>query len=40
LNIAPPLPVAVKLSPFFSSLANMAKTLVDAGADELINLEA
>jgi dihydroorotate dehydrogenase (fumarate) len=30
------LPVAVKLSPFFSSLANMARTLVDAGADGLV----
>src|SRR5208282_3426435 len=30
------LPVAVKLSPFFSSFANMAKLLVDAGADGLV----
>jgi dihydroorotate dehydrogenase (fumarate) len=30
------LPVAVKLSPFFSSLANMARALVDAGADGLV----
>ncbi|MCP4899018.1 MAG: dihydroorotate dehydrogenase-like protein [bacterium] len=29
-------PVAVKLSPFFSSLANMSKKLVDAGADGLV----
>jgi hypothetical protein len=28
--------IAVKLSPFFSSLANMARTLVDAGADGLV----
>lgn len=30
------LPVAVKLHPFFSSFANMAKSLVDAGADGLV----
>ncbi len=30
------LPVAVKLSPFFSATANMAKRLVDAGADGLV----
>ena len=30
------LPVAVKLSPFFSSFANMAKLLVEAGADGLV----
>lgn len=30
------LPVAVKLSPFFSSLANMAARLDDAGADGLV----
>jgi len=30
------LPVAVKLSPFFSSMANMANRLVDAGADGLV----
>jgi dihydroorotate dehydrogenase (fumarate) len=30
------LPVAVKLSPFFSSFANMAKALDDAGADGLV----
>src|SRR5208337_162756 len=30
------LPVAVKLSPFFSSFANMAKALVDAGGDGLV----
>jgi dihydroorotate dehydrogenase (fumarate) len=30
------LPIAVKLSPFFSSFANMAKALVDAGADGLV----
>ena len=30
------LPVAVKLSPYFSSFANMARGLVDAGADALV----
>jgi dihydroorotate dehydrogenase (fumarate) len=30
------IPVAVKLSPFFSSVANMAKKLDDAGADGLV----
>jgi dihydroorotate dehydrogenase (fumarate) len=30
------IPVAVKLSPFFSSMANMAKRLDDAGADGLV----
>ncbi|HTW57175.1 MAG TPA: dihydroorotate dehydrogenase-like protein [Terriglobales bacterium] len=30
------IPVAVKLSPFFSNLANMAKQLDDAGADALV----
>lgn len=30
------LPVAVKLSPFFSSIANMAKRLDEAGADGLV----
>jgi dihydroorotate dehydrogenase (fumarate) len=30
------IPVAVKLSPFFSSLANMAKRLDNAGADALV----
>ena len=30
------LPVAVKLSPFFSNLANMAKRISDAGADGLV----
>ena len=30
------IPVAVKLSPFFSSLAHMAKRLDDAGADALV----
>jgi dihydroorotate dehydrogenase (fumarate) len=30
------IPVAVKLSPFFSSFANMAKRLDDAGADGLV----
>lgn len=29
-------PVAVKLSPFFSNMANMAKWLVEAGADGLV----
>ncbi|MCK5014705.1 MAG: dihydroorotate dehydrogenase-like protein [Candidatus Omnitrophica bacterium] len=30
------IPVAVKLSPFFSSIANMAKQLDDAGADAVV----
>jgi dihydroorotate dehydrogenase (fumarate) len=30
------IPVAVKLSPFFSNLANMARRLDDAGADGLV----
>lgn len=30
------IPVAVKLGPFFSSIPNMAKRLVDAGADGLV----
>jgi dihydroorotate dehydrogenase (fumarate) len=30
------IPVAVKISPYFSSTANMAKKLVDAGADSLV----
>jgi dihydroorotate dehydrogenase (fumarate) len=30
------IPVAVKLSPFFSAMANMAKRLDDAGADALV----
>ncbi len=30
------IPVAVKLSPFFSSMANMAKRIDDAGADGLV----
>ncbi len=30
------IPIAVKLSPFFSSMANMAKRLDDAGADALV----
>jgi dihydroorotate dehydrogenase (fumarate) len=30
------IPLAIKLSPFFSSMANMAKWLVDAGADGLV----
>ena len=30
------LPLAVKLSPFFSNMANMAKRLSDAGADSLV----
>jgi dihydroorotate dehydrogenase (fumarate) len=30
------IPVAVKLSPYFSSTANMAKQLVEAGADALV----
>ncbi len=30
------IPVAVKLSPFFSNMANVAKRIVDAGADGLV----
>jgi dihydroorotate dehydrogenase (fumarate) len=30
------IPVAIKLSPFFSNMANMAKRLCDAGADGLV----
>jgi dihydroorotate dehydrogenase (fumarate) len=30
------IPVAIKLSPFFSSMSNMAKRLDDAGADGLV----
>ena len=30
------IPVAVKLSPYFTNMANMAKKLVDAGADGLV----
>lgn len=30
------IPVAIKLSPFFSNIANMAKWLVEAGADGLV----
>lgn len=30
------IPVAIKVSPFFSNMANMAKRLVDAGADGLV----
>ena len=30
------IPVAVKLSPYFSSMANMARRLADAGADALV----
>jgi dihydroorotate dehydrogenase (fumarate) len=30
------IPVAIKVSPFFSNMANMAKQLVDAGADALV----
>lgn len=30
------IPVAIKLSPFFSSIGNMAKRLVEAGADGLV----
>jgi dihydroorotate dehydrogenase (fumarate) len=36
VKISVRLPVAVKLSPFFSSMANMAKQLDDAGADGLV----
>ena len=30
------IPIAVKLSPFFSAMANVARELVDAGADALV----
>ena len=30
------IPVAIKISPFFSSMSNMAKRLDDAGADGLV----
>jgi hypothetical protein len=30
------IPVAVKLSPYFSAMGNMARKLVDAGADGLV----
>ena len=30
------IPVAVKVSPYFSNMANMAKQLVEAGADGLV----
>lgn len=30
------IPVAIKISPYFSNMANMAKRLVDAGADGLV----
>jgi dihydroorotate dehydrogenase (fumarate) len=30
------LPIAVKMSHYFSSFANMARALVDAGADGLV----
>jgi dihydroorotate dehydrogenase (fumarate) len=30
------IPVAIKISPFFSNMANMAKRLVDAGASSLV----
>ncbi|MBI3563828.1 MAG: dihydroorotate dehydrogenase-like protein [Elusimicrobia bacterium] len=36
VKAATTLPVAVKIAPFFSSLANMAKRLDDAGADGLV----
>jgi len=36
VKISVHIPVAVKLSPFFSSMANMAKRLDDAGADGLV----
>jgi len=35
-KIAVKIPVAVKLSPFFSNMANMAKRLDEAGADALV----
>jgi dihydroorotate dehydrogenase (fumarate) len=36
IKIAVHIPVAVKLSPFFSNMANMAKRLDDTGADALV----
>lgn len=36
VKLAVRIPVAVKLSPFFSNMANMAKRLDDAGADGLV----
>jgi dihydroorotate dehydrogenase (fumarate) len=36
VKIAVKIPVAVKLSPFFSNMANMAKRLEEAGADALV----
>jgi len=36
VKIAVKIPVAVKLSPFFSNMANMAKRLDEAGADALV----
>jgi dihydroorotate dehydrogenase (fumarate) len=36
VKISVHIPVAVKLSPFFSNFANMAKRLDDAGADSLV----
>jgi len=36
VKVAVKIPVAVKLSPFFSNFANMAKRLDDAGADGLV----
>jgi dihydroorotate dehydrogenase (fumarate) len=36
VKIAVKIPVAVKLSPFFSNMANMAKQLDEAGADALV----
>ena len=33
---AVPVPLAVKIGPFFSSMANMARRLSDAGADGLV----
>jgi len=36
VKIAVKIPIAVKLSPFFSNMANMAKRLDEAGADALV----
>jgi dihydroorotate dehydrogenase (fumarate) len=36
VKIAVKIPVAIKLSPFFSNMANMAKRLEEAGADALV----
>ena len=36
VKIAVRIPVAVKMSPYFSNMANMAKRLDEAGADALV----